>query len=91
MNSPLNTFQDVLQSKGLAPTEIVADGKLHRCPTQAKPHKSNGAYIAHLDSLATLWWCNWESAEQGTFTTTEDRTLSPAEKEALHKAADQAH
>ena len=85
MNNILHIFQDILQSKGLASSEIIADGKLHRCPTEAKPHKQNGAYIAHLDSPATLWWCNWENSDQGTFTEAEETTLSPAEKEALQQ------
>ena len=85
MSSSLQTFRDILSDKGLMPSEIIADGKLHRCPTQAKPHKQNGAYIAHLDTPATLWWCNWESGEQGTFSEAEERTLSLTEKEALQQ------
>ena len=85
MSNTLQTFMEILNDKGLMPSEIVADGKLHRCPTQAKPHKQNGAYVAHLDTPATLWWCNWESCEQDTFTDTEERNLSPAEKEALQQ------
>lgn len=85
MSNSLQTFQNILQNNGLVPAEIIADGKLHRCPTVDKPHKQNGAYIAHLDSPATLWWCNWESSQQDTFTEAEGKTLSPAEKEALQQ------
>ena len=85
MSNPLQTFQDILNDKGLVPSEILADGKLRRCPTTGKPHKQNGAYIAHFDSPATLWWCNWESGEQGTFTEAEERTLSPAERVILRQ------
>ena len=83
MSNALQTFREILNDKGLIPSEIIADGELHRCPTQTKPHKQNGAYIAHLDAPATLWWCNWETIDQGTFTEAEEKTLSPAEKEAL--------
>lgn len=85
MSNPLQTFQDILNDKGLVPSEILADGKLRRCPTTGKPHKQNGAYIAHLDSPTTLWWCNWESGEQGTFTEAKERPLSPAEREILRQ------
>lgn len=85
MSRTLQTFEEILNSKGLMPSEIIADGNLHRCPTQTKPHKQNGAYIAHLDIPATLWWCNWETGEQGTFTEAEETMLSPAEKEVLKK------
>lgn len=81
MSNLLQTFRDILHANGLIPSEIMAEGKLHRCPTQTKPHKQNGAYIAHLDTPATLWWCNWESGEQGTFTEAEEKILSPAERE----------
>ena len=82
MNNPLQTFRDILTDKGLIPAEIMADGNLHRCPTQTKPHKQNGAYIAHVDVPATLWWCNWENGEQGTFCTEEKQTLSVSELSA---------
>ena len=85
MSSPLQTFQDILNAKGLMPLEIIADGTLHRCPTIAKPHKENGAYIAHLDTPTTLWWCNWETSEQGTFSEAEERTFSQAEREAFQQ------
>lgn len=83
MSNALQTFREILNDKGLIPSEIIADGELHRCPTQTKPHKQNGAYIAHLDAPVTLWWCNWETIDQGTFTEAEEKPLSPAEKEAL--------
>lgn len=85
MSNPLQTFRDILTDKGLMPSEIMADGKLHCCPPQAKPHKQNGASIVHCDSPATLWWCNWESGELGTFTEAEERPLSPIEREALQR------
>ena len=82
MNDLLHTFHDVLGQHGLVPEEIFADGNLHRCPTEGKPHKRNGAYIAHLDKPATLWWCNWETDDQGTFCAEEKQTLSFAEMSA---------
>lgn len=85
MANALQTFQEILSSKGLEPSTVIADGKLHRCPTQAKPHKQNGAYIAHVDTPSTLWWCNWENGQQGTFTEAEERTLAPAERESLQQ------
>ena len=85
MSNLLQTFWDILTDKGLIPAEIMGDGKLHRCPTQTKPHKQNGAYIAHVDIPATLWWYNWENGEQGTFTEAVEKPLSPAEKDVLQR------
>lgn len=82
MTDLLHTFHDVLGQHSLAPEEILADGNLHRCPTEGKSHKLNGAYIAHLDKPATLWWCNWETDDQGTFCAEEKQTLSVSELSA---------
>ncbi len=82
MNNHVNTFLDVLEQHGLIPGEIIADGNLHRCPTESKPGKRNGAYIAHMDKPATLWWCNWETDDQDTFCIEEKQTLSLSELSA---------
>ena len=82
MNNVLQSFHDVLFRHGLAPEEIIADGSLHRCPTEHKPRKQNGAYIAHLDKPATLWWCNWETGEQDTWCAEEKQTFTPDELSA---------
>ena len=82
MNNVLQSFHDVLFRHGLAPEEIIADGSLHRCPTEHKPRKQNGAYIAHLDKPATLWWCNWETGEQDTWCAKEKQTFTPDELSA---------
>ena len=85
MTSLTQSFREILQDNGLTPSEIIMDGVLHRCPTADKPHKQNGAYIAHADSPATLWWYNWENGEQGSFTVPDDQPRSPAEREALQR------
>ena len=85
MNSLLETFRAILGQHDLLPEEILMDGNLHRCPTRNKLYKKNGAYIAHQDSPATLWWCNWESNDQGTFCAEEKQTLSPAELSAWRR------
>lgn len=36
MSNPLQNFRDLLTDKGLIPSDIEADGKLHRCPTQTR-------------------------------------------------------
>ena len=47
MSNPLQIFRDILTDKGLIPAEIMADGKLHRCPTQTKPHNKT-AHISRM-------------------------------------------
>lgn len=38
------TFQHALNAHGLYPREVIDDGKWHRCATEDKPRKKNGAY-----------------------------------------------
>ncbi|MBU1610424.1 MAG: hypothetical protein KKC99_01130, partial [Proteobacteria bacterium] len=83
MNSPLDAFRAQLEEVGLAPVEIIADGQLHRCATVAKPRSVNAAYIAHLDEPPSLWWLDWATGQEGTWTAKEERILSPAERQAL--------
>ena len=83
MQDTLQHFYTVLADNGLTPGKIIADGTLHRCPTLAKPHRLNGAYICHLDTPPSIWWCNWETSEHGTYSTKETASFSPQEKEAF--------
>lgn len=79
----LSHFQADLKAQGLLPKEIVADGQIHRCPVEGKPHGSDGAYILHPDAPASGWWLNWRTGESGNWSTKEEGSLSPAEKRAL--------
>ena len=50
-------FQQCLQSAGLHPRDIVADGRIRRCTTESKPGKRNGWYVLHLDGHGA--WGDW--------------------------------
>jgi len=81
--TPEADFRRVLESAGLAPGEIVIDGALHRCPTTDKPHGKDGAYIAHADAPASIWWQNWRTGHADTWTAKGQDKLTKAEREAL--------
>ncbi len=91
MNAYLDQFRRVLESRGLiAPAEIIADGKIHRCDAEGKHGRDDGAYLLHLDGIPAggvqnhrdgLGWQNWR-ADIG-------RRLTPAE-EAAHRERVQA-
>lgn len=51
----MSDFASFLQSSGLIPGEIVADGKWRRCATEAKPRKKNGSYKLAQDG--GIGWC----------------------------------
>lgn len=78
-------MMDRLREAGLAPERLEADGVLHRCGTTDKPRGMDGAYKAFLDDPATLWWKNWRTGEDGTWTIREAKDLTPAQRKALRE------
>jgi putative DNA primase/helicase len=76
-----------MTERGIIPPEaIIADGQLHRCGTEGKPHGEDGAYLLHLDGLPAggfenhrdgLGWQNWKADTA--------QTLTPEEKAAYRK------
>lgn len=81
-------FRAVLTDAGLEPGEVIADGRLQRCPVVGKPHGRDGAYCLHPDAPASGFWQNWRAGTSGTWTAKTDRALTPAEREALRRRAD---
>ena len=55
----LNGFKEAMQSRGLVPpTQIIADGKIHRCDADKKNGKNDGAYCLHDDGMPAGWLTN---------------------------------
>lgn len=83
----LSQFHGALTRRSIiAPTEILADGRLHRCDAEGKNGKNDATYLLHLDGIPAggfenhrdgLGWENWR-ADTG-------RSPTPAE-EAEHRA-----
>lgn len=51
------SFEQTLIQAGLRPRAIVADGKIRRCATEAKPSKRNGWYVLRPDGSGA--WGDW--------------------------------
>ena len=83
MVDPTSAFRQVLETNGLRPGELIADGKLHRCPTEAKPNGKAGAYILHSDDPMSGFWQNWQAGTSGTWTAKDNSDMTPAEREKL--------
>ncbi|MFQ8735693.1 MAG: hypothetical protein ACLSAH_06275 [Bilophila wadsworthia] len=63
----LHSFAECLRSAGLEVEAVQADGLLHRCGTTDRP----GAGTAHTRrfwTLRLLWWKNWRTGDEGTWT-----------------------
>lgn len=78
-------FGDKLREAGLAVDHVETDGLLHRCGTSARPGGKDGAYIAHADSPASVWWQNWQTGEDGTYCPVKKNTMTAAERDILKK------
>ena len=90
MNTILQTFRDRLAAAGLVVETLEADGALHRCGTVDNPRDLDGAYKAHLDEPATLWWKNWRTGDEGTHTLKAEKEMSRAERKALKERIEAA-
>ncbi len=61
------------------------DGLLHRCGTTDRPRRRDGAYKAFLDAPASIWWKNWRTGHEGTWTARPEKELTTAQRKALHE------
>lgn len=86
----LSLFAEKLSLAGLQVERVEADGLLHRCGTDGKPNGSDGSYKAFSDSPASLWWKNWRTGDEGTWSAKADAEMSAAEREALQERIRQA-
>lgn len=81
----LHSFAECLRVAGLEVETVQADGLLHRCGTTDRPRRRDGAYKAFLDAPASLWWKNWRTGDEGTWTARPEKELTAAQRKALHE------
>ena len=81
----LHSFAECLRSAGLEVEAVQADGLMHRCGTTDRPRRRDGAYKAFLDAPASLWWKNWRTGDEGTWTARPEKELTAAQRKALHE------
>lgn len=78
-------FAEQLRAAGLIVEQVEMDGSLHRCGTEGRPHRKDGAYKAFPDAPASLWWKNWRTDDEGTWTYKPGKELTAAERDALRE------
>lgn len=83
-------FPAFVRSLGLRPTRALSpDGKIHRCPTEAKPKRKNGAYMWALDG-SFGWAQDWTTMpEPATWQAGEDIELPEYDPSVLRKAREE--
>lgn len=57
-------FADTIRSAGLLPRDVLADGRIHRCPTKTHPHRRNGWYLLHVDGRRGVWGDNAQAPRE---------------------------
>ncbi len=81
-------FADHCREQGLQLNEsdIIGDGKIHRCGTETHPQGKNGSYLLHLDGAVPAGWCRaWDKGEGETWHLDLGRRLTAAEQEHLRR------
>lgn len=86
MADMISLFAEYLRAAGLAVDTLEADGVLHRCGTVDKPRELDGAYKVHLDEPASLWWRNWRTGDEGTYSLKAEKEMSRAERKAYRES-----
>jgi putative DNA primase/helicase len=82
-NNVEQSAMDALRGAGLEPDPIQWNAGIVRCATTSKPHGKDGAYSAHSDDPASIWWKNWSSGEEGTWTVQHGSKLTAREQKIL--------
>lgn len=94
----MSDFRSALVAGGLRPRDVIPDGKIRRCATEAQPKKRNGWYVWHAaghgvwgdwstgSSLPTGRW-NDESAEHAPRPDLERRMQAQRERERAERRA----
>jgi putative DNA primase/helicase len=81
-----DAFRDAIAAAGLQPPdEVIADGKLHRFPTNGRADDDAGWYVFHDDGVPAGSFGDWRTDLSETWQANLGRRLTSAEK-AAHRA-----
>ncbi|MBJ9674506.1 DUF927 domain-containing protein [Burkholderia gladioli] len=84
-------FASAMAVHGLTPSEIIADGKIHRFDAQdEKRGKKSGFYILHSDGVPAGMFGDWRTDLRETWCAKSERSLSAAERSAHRKRIEES-
>jgi putative DNA primase/helicase len=87
--NPIYQFQDAISQAGLTPpTDIIADGDIHRFSSNGKPSNKNGWYIFHGDEPCVGIFGDWSKDFQAKWRTDIGRPYSAEEIKAYRLKMD---
>lgn len=94
MNAALNVeqqFAAVMAEHGLVPSEVVADGHLHRFNGPGeKRGKHSGWYVLHADGIPAGVFGDWRTGLTETWSAQGQRAMTSAERQAYRQRIEQS-
>lgn len=82
----LNEATSIAANDGLILENPIADGQLHRCPTNNHPKKKNGAYIIFNNGdFYVIWYMSWDNGVENTIYGKPENEWSAKEKKEYKK------
>lgn len=89
MNNHTEQFLSAIEAAGLPrPDKVIADGRLHRFPTNGRHGDDSGWYVFHGDGLAAGVYGCWRDGVSHTWRASVSRELTPAENQAHRRRMD---
>ncbi len=87
MTDAISQFRSRLSARGIiAPANLLADGRLHRCDAEGQGGRGDAAYVLHLDGVPAGGFENWKDGRGWeNFRADLDRPLT-ADEQAAHRA-----
>ena len=82
MQDLLDEFRRAMKLRGLVPpSDLIADGKIHRCDVEGRNGKRDGAYLLHTDGIPAGGFENWQDGRGwDNWRANVGRTLTAREK-----------
>ena len=91
MTATLNAFREAIGGAGLTPPEtILADGKIHRFPTNGDPDDDSGWYVLFSDGLPAGSFGDWRLDLKQNWCAKPDRHLTATERAAYRARCEAA-
>lgn len=89
--NPIYQFQDAISQAGLIPpSDIIADGRIHRFSSNGKPANKNGWYIFHADEPSVGIYGDWSKDFQSKWSADIGRPYTAEETTAYRLKMDLA-
>ncbi|MBI4191599.1 MAG: DUF3631 domain-containing protein [Betaproteobacteria bacterium] len=88
----IERFRKAMSLRGIiAPADIVADGRIHRCDAEGKNGKRDSSYLLHLDGTPAGGFENWRDGKGWEdWRADPERAMSPSEETAHRQAIEAA-